>query len=274
MAGDAPRTAFVLSGGGNQAVAQVGMLQALADRGIRPDIVIGTSAGALNAAAISYSPDVAGVEHLIEVWTSLTGEKVFPGSRLGRVWRMVGRENHLFPCDGLDGIIDASAPVESFSDLKVPLRVIATDIDTGEEVVFATGPLRPALLASAAIPGIFPVVEHDGRRLVDGGVVNSVPISHAIASDVDRVIVMNVSSGGHARLRTPLDVVMTSFLHARNQRFRRDLRRVPHDVTVIQMPRPHDDRPMLDFTHAAEIIDRAHELGLHALAAHAAISPD
>ena len=96
---------------------------------------------------------------------------------------------------GLAALIHHSTPARSFSDLEIPLRVIATDLDTGEEVVLARGPLKPALLASTALPGVFPIVVHGGRRLVDGGVVNNVPLWHALSGPVDRVFVLNVSAG-------------------------------------------------------------------------------
>ena len=101
------------------------------------------------------------------------------------------------------------------------------------------GPLKPALLASTALPGVFPIVHHDGRRLVDGGVVDNVPLSHALAGPVDRVFVLNVSSGTSRRIeRSPLDVVMTSFTHARSQRFELELRHVPPEIEVVVLPRP------------------------------------
>src|SRR6267378_6015254 len=91
-----PRTAFVLSGGGNQGVSQVGMLRALLERGIVPDVVIGTSAGALNGAAVAYAPTVAGVEHLADVWMSIRSGEVFQGGRLARAWNVLRRDDHLF----------------------------------------------------------------------------------------------------------------------------------------------------------------------------------
>ncbi len=175
-----PRTAFVLSGGGNQGVSQVGMLRALLERHIVPDVVIGTSAGALNGAAVAYAPNLTGVAQLAAVWEQLQTDHVFPGGRIHRAWNVVRRGTHLFGNDGLAALIHHSTPARSFSDLEVPLRVIATDLDTGEEVVLARGPLKPALLASTALPGVFPIVVHGGRRLVDGGVVNNVPLWHAL----------------------------------------------------------------------------------------------
>jgi NTE family protein len=274
--GHKPRTAFVLSGGGNQGVAQVGMLRAVLERGIEPDVVIGTSAGALNGAAVAYAPNLTGIAQLDATWSALTAAEIFPGSRLQRAWNLVKRETHLFEATGLDALVDRATPARSFADLAVPLRVIATDLDSGEEVVYARGPLKPPLLASAALPGVFPIVEYDGRRLVDGGVVDSVPLSHALAGPVDRVIVFNVSAGAIDREeRSPLDVLMASFAHSRSQRFELELRRLPAGVQVIVLPRPHDPRELFDFSGARQLIDEAHRLAgieLDRLAAEAARS--
>ena len=168
------------------------------------------------------------------------------------------RETYLFEATGLDALVDRATPARSFADLAVPLRVIATDLDTGDEVVFARGPLKPALLASAALPGVFPIVEHDGRRLVDGGVVDSVPLWHALSGPVDRVIVFNVSAGAADREeRSPLDVVMTSFMHSRSQRFELEMRNVP--------PRVRSDRasPPARSARAVRLLrrTRAHRRG-------------
>jgi NTE family protein len=261
-----PRTAFVLSGGGNQGVSQVGMLRALLERGIVPDVVIGTSAGALNGAAVAYAPNLTGVAQLAAVWEQLRAEHVFPGGKIHRAWNVVRRGTHLFESTGLAAVIHHATPARSFADLEIPLRVIATDLDTGEEVVLVRGPLKPALLASCALPGVFPVVHHDGRRLVDGGVVNNVPLWHALSGPIDRVYVLNVSAGmGDKPERSPLDVVMTSFMHARSQRFELELRHVPSEIEVIELPRPRDARDLFDFTGADALIDAAYELSCKAL---------
>jgi NTE family protein len=258
---DGPRTAFVLSGGGNQGVSQVGMLRALLERDVVPDVVIGTSAGALNGAAVCYAPNLTGVAQLSAVWEQLRSDHVFPGGKIHRAWNVVRRGTHLFGSEGLEAVIHHSTPARSFGDLEIPLRVIATDLDTGEEVVLARGPLKPALLASTALPGVFPIVHHDGRRLVDGGVVDNVPLSHALAGPVDRVFVLNVSSGTGDRMeRSPLDVVMTSFTHARSQRYELELRHVPPGIQVIELPRPPDSRDLFDFSGARQLIDAAYEL--------------
>src|SRR5215470_11902274 len=162
-----PRTAFVLSGGGNQGVSQVGMLRALLERGITPDVVIGTSAGALNGAAVAYAPNLTGIAQLAAVWEQLRAEHVFPGGKIHRAWNVVRRGTHLFGNEGLAAVIHHATPARSFSDLEIPLRVIATDLDTGEEVVLARGRMKPARLARGARPGVLPSVRKTGRRLVD-----------------------------------------------------------------------------------------------------------
>src|SRR4051794_3539513 len=270
VAADEPRarriTAFVLSGGGNQGVTQVGMLQALIERGIVPDVVIGTSAGALNGAAISYAPNLTGIDRLAAAWSALTTDDVFPGGRISRAWKVVRRGTHLFTSEGLARVITDATPARSFDDLTIPLRVVAADLDSGEEVVFARGPLEPALLASAALPGVFPIVHHDGRRLVDGGVVNSVPLWHALSGPVDRVFVLNVSHGVADREpRSPLDVVMTSFAHSRNMRYELERRHAPDHVEIVELPRPNDPRDLFDFSGAEELMATAHDLSAAAL---------
>lgn len=260
------RTAFVLSGGGNQGVTQVGMLRALIEHGIVPDVVIGTSAGALNGAAVCYAPNLTGIERLASVWAALTTDDVFPGGRISRAWKVVRRGTHLFTNDGLRRIIDEATPARSFDDLTIPLRVVAADLDSGDEVVFARGPLEPALLASTALPGVFPIVHHDGRQLVDGGVVDSVPLWHALHGPVDRVFVLNVSHGVADRVaRSPLDVVMASFAHSRNMRYELERRYAPEHVEIVELPRPTDPRDIFDFSGATELIDKAHAMCTDAL---------
>ncbi|MCZ7527613.1 MAG: patatin-like phospholipase family protein [Acidimicrobiia bacterium] len=264
-----PRTAFVLSGGGNQGVAQVGMLRALVERHIVPDVVIGVSAGALNGAAIARSPTLDGVEHLREVWCSLRSGEVFPGGRLSRAWNVLRHDTHLFSNAGLEALVERAALARTFADLKVPLRVVAADLDTGEEIVLVQGPLKPALLASAALPGVFPPVHHDGRVLVDGGVVNTVPLWHGLCGPAGRVYVLNVSGGVADKPPTsPLDVVMRAFTHARNQRFELELRHARPDVEIVILPRPEDRRELFDFSGAERLIAEAHALASAALDEH------
>jgi NTE family protein len=260
------RTAFVLSGGGNQSVAQVGMLRALLERDIVPDVIVGCSAGAFNGATIAASPSLRGVERLEATWESLRGDEVFPGGRLSRAWNLLTRDDHLFSNQGLRDIFRRGDTAATFEDLVIPLRVVAADLDTGDEVVFARGPLQPALLASAALPGIYPPIRHDGRTLVDGAVVDTVPLWHALAGPIDRIYVMNVAGDLMDRpLRSPIDVAVRAFAISRKQRFDLELRNVPESVEVVVFPAPVDDRELFDFSGARGLMDDAHDLAAQAL---------
>jgi NTE family protein len=261
-----PRNAFVLSGGGNQAVSQVGMLRALIERGIRPDVIVGCSAGAWNGSTLAADPTLEAIDRLEEMWSQLRGDVIFPGGRLARAWNLLTRDDHLFSDEGLRAVIELGRTPATFDDLAVPLRVVAADLDTGEEVVFASGKLRPALLASAALPGLFPPVRFDGRVLVDGAVVDTVPLSHALAGPVDRVYVLNVSSELIRRTaRSPLDVLVKAFAISRKQRFELELRSVPESVEVVVLPAPADDRELFDFSEPSRYIGEAHRLAVDAL---------
>lgn len=261
-----PRTAFVLSGGGNQAVAQVGMLRALFEHGIRPDVLIGCSAGAFNAAVIAKDPTIDGVRHLESTWEGFRGDAIFPGGRLGRAWNILRRDDHLFSNEGLQEIWATRYLPETFAELELPLRVVSCDFDTGSEVVFASGPLQPALLASAALPGLFPPIRHDGRVLVDGAVVDNVPLWHALAGPVERVYVLNVSGDLLTRpIRSPIDVAIRAFAISRMQRFELELRNVPEGIDVVVLPAPDDNREIFDFSDPLMLIEEAHHLAERAL---------
>lgn len=269
-----PRTAFVLSGGGNQAVSEVGMMRALFEHDIYPDVVLGTSAGAMNGAAIAHSPTLEAIDSLADVWCSLRGDEIFPGGKLNRAWNVLRRNTHLFDNAGLAAVIDRACSAENFEDLSVPLRVTATDLDTGEEVVFASGPLKPALLASAALPGVFPPIRHDGRTLVDGAVVDTVPLWHALSGPVDHVVVCNVSGGVSERPpRSPLDVVVRAFGISRNQRFEWELRSIPSTIEVTVLPRPDDGREVLDFSGGETLIEESYALASRLLDQRAKTEP-
>jgi NTE family protein len=264
-----PRTAFVLSGGGNQGVSQVGMLRALLERGILPDVVIGTSVGALNGAVVATDPVLAQVDHLEDVWSNLTSEQVFPGGTLRRAWNLLRRDDHLISNEGLRTLIDGTGVADSFGDLAVPLRVVTADLESGAELVFASGDLRLALLASAALPGIYPPIRLDGSVLVDGAIVNLVPISHALAGPVDRIFVLDVSDPMTDRpIRSPFDVVVRSMAISRDQRFDLELQWVPPEVELVVLPPPRDDRDFFDFSGGRELMHQALALAHRALDDH------
>src|ERR1700751_2894580 len=158
-------TAFVLAGGGSLGAVQVGMLAALTRRGIVPDLVVGASVGAINAAYYAAEPDERGVERLKRIWLGLRRTDVFPFSPLASVLGFFGKTDHLVPPAPLRSLIESELPYQRLEDARLPCYVGATDAREGTEVVLSSGPAVPALLASAAVPAVFPPVLLDGRFL-------------------------------------------------------------------------------------------------------------
>src|SRR5690242_13268600 len=173
------RVAFVLSGGGSLGALQVGMLQALFDAGVRPDMIVGTSVGAINAAWAGAWPDPEGIRKLAEVWRGLRRDDIFP---LGWTAAMglLGRGKHLISNHGLRSVVEQHLPYERIEHAIVPVHIVATELKSGKAVVLSSGEVVPALLASCAIPGVFPPVTIGKRELIDGGVANHTPIAAAV----------------------------------------------------------------------------------------------
>lgn len=252
----------MLSGGGNLGALQVGMLRALVEFGVEPDVVLGCSVGAINGAAFALRPDLAGVELLEEFWTRPDGAEVMPGSRLPPIVSMLRRGESLHTGEGLRSRLgDLLGGAARFDDTIVPFQCVAADVDSAVETWFDEGPLIPPVTASAAMPAVFPVVEVAGRRYLDGGAVNNVPISRAIELGCDEVIVLHVGLHGRpdASIRRPLDAALQAYWVARNARFANDLANLPDGVeAVILPPGERPDVRFDDFSQSAELIRRGH----------------
>ncbi|MDQ3876850.1 MAG: patatin-like phospholipase family protein, partial [Actinomycetota bacterium] len=202
------RVAFVFSGGGPLAALQVGAVRALLERGIKPDLVVGTSAGALNATFIAFHPTVEGSRELERVWLGLTDHEMFPGGRFKASWaRMVVRGNRVFENSGLRSVVQTNLPDARIEEAQIPLAIVATELETGDEKLFTSGPVLDPLLASAALPGVFPPITIDGTVYIDGGVANNVPIAPAVALGGKTLYVMDATSHSHQRrpLERPMD---------------------------------------------------------------------
>jgi NTE family protein len=183
------RTAFVLAGGGSLGAVEVGMLQALLDWGETPSFMVGASAGAINAAYFAAEPTRAGADGLERLWCALRRRDVFPID-----WRSVigllRRRDYLVDSHALRHLLERHLPYGRLEDAAIPLHIVASDMLSGDEVLLSSGPVVDAVLASTAIPGIFPPVQIDQRLLVDGGVANNAPISTAVKLGATRIIVL------------------------------------------------------------------------------------
>ncbi|MDT4997360.1 MAG: hypothetical protein QOD45_1428 [Pseudonocardiales bacterium] len=172
---------FVLQGGGSLTAAQVGMLRALTEAGIRPDLLVGSSAGAINAVAFAAEPNISELARLEAMWMGLHRRHVAPMSLRTLLAALTGRGDGLFPDAGLRRQLEASLPVHDLSETSIPVHVVATDLESGSAVVLSTGDAVTALLASSAFPGLYPPVRLGGRHLIDGGVAADVPVLQAEA---------------------------------------------------------------------------------------------
>jgi NTE family protein len=191
----------VLGGGGARGAAQVGVLQGLFEAGIDPPVaVIGTSVGALNGSAIAAYPSLAGTMMLREVWMSRQAVEVFRAHPLGMILSGLRRDQvSVLPQQNIRRLIEraqALTGVTTFEQLRVPLAVVATDLNAGKPAVFRSGALTPALLASTAIPGLFPSVRIANREHLDGGVVNNTPLNIAVADGAKEVLAISLMGGG------------------------------------------------------------------------------
>ncbi|CAN5496003.1 patatin-like phospholipase family protein [soil metagenome] len=255
------RTAFVLSGGGNLGAVQVGMLRALFERRIRPDLIVGCSIGALNGAVVAAEPNLGGVGRLEDLWHSVEGRDVMPSGLLPPVVQMARKGISIHGNAGLRAIIEDVLPVRTFAELVVPFECVATAIDAVEEVWFAAGSLVEPILASGALPAVLPPVEIDGVRYVDGAVVNDIPVSRAVERGATTIYVLHVGSFERPRPepRRPFDMALQAYWIARHHRFKRDLAALPADVEAVVLPTGQP--PVLRFNdlgHSAELMKNAY----------------
>ncbi|HET6966349.1 MAG TPA: patatin-like phospholipase family protein [Acidimicrobiales bacterium] len=231
-------TAFVLGGGGVLGSAEVGMLRALLERGVKPDLVVGSSVGALNGVALATSPDLDAVESLTSTWTRLQARDVFSSSVVGQIGNLVRHGTFLHDNSSLRSLILDSAGDRRIEDLAVPFQCVAACVEDAAAHWFSSGPVVEAVLASCAVPGLLPAVAVDGRHYMDGGLVASVPVGRAVQLGAERIFVLHVG-----RLERPLsapsrpwEVALVAFEIARRHQFYDDMSRVPEGVEVHVMP--------------------------------------
>jgi NTE family protein len=234
------------------------MLAELVDRGIRADRVYGASVGAVNGAAYCADPTPEGMKKLEQVWRNLSGEDVFPRGLVHGPWLFLQQRSSVHPNTGLRRIVEAGVDFELLEEAEVPLEVVATSLTDGQERWITHGPLVDAVLASAAIPAIFPPVTIDGDVLVDGGVVNNVPISQALAGGATRIYVLLCGPlHFHPPVpRRPVEAALTAFFVAVHARFTRELAFLPPGVEVVVFSGGGaPDADYRDFSATGELID-------------------
>jgi NTE family protein len=238
------KTAFVLGGGGVLGAYEVGMLQALAEAGIRPDFVVGTSVGAINGAFVAADPDGAAA-WLGEVWQGDAIQQAFSETFFGQVARLARSGTHLHSIEPLRQMLNQSLPGSDFADLQLPFHCVAASIETANAHWFSSGPIVPAVLASCAVPGLLPPVEVDGEHYFDGGLVDSIPVGRAVSLGADVIYVLHVGRVERPLTvpRRPWEVGLVAFEIARRHRFHEEMAALPDDVLVHVLPAGTDQRP-------------------------------
>ena len=259
MTAPAARTAFVLAGGGSLGAAQVGMLAELTAAGEQPGLVVGVSAGAINAAFFAADPSATTVERMGRLWRTFTTRRA-----LGLSWRsllgIVGLRDHIASPAGLRGLLSEELGYADFAHAAVPLYVVCADLLTGQEVVLSQGRVVEAVLASAAIPGVFPPVSVGARLLVDGAIASNTPIATAIRLGASRVIVLpagfacavqRVTGGALGRAMHAITLLGARQLQ---QDFERYSATVPIYIVPPLCPVGHSS---YDYAHAGMLIERS-----------------
>jgi NTE family protein len=253
------RIAFVLSGGGSLGATQIGMLRALFDAGIEPDMVVGTSVGAVNAAWVGAWPASEGVNKLADIWTGLRRDDVFP---LGWTAAMglLGRGKHLISNAALRGVLERHLPYERLEQAQIPVHVVTTELTSGRAIVLSSGPAVPALLASCAIPGVFPPVTIGRRELIDGGVANHTPIATAVELGARIIYVLPIGYPWlHEVPANALGMALQALARMVEQRLESEIAsyRDAADIRVVPAIEPLAVSPA-DFSRTRELIERGY----------------
>lgn len=213
------------------------MLRALAEAGVRADLVVGTSIGAVNGAFVAADPDGAAAR-LGDLWQGESLGALFSETVVGRAVRLARSGTHLHAIEPLHRMLAAQLPAENFADLKLPFYCVAASIEDATAHWFSSGPVVPAVLASCAVPGLLPPVEIGGRHYFDGGLVDSIPVGRAIALGASTVYVLQVGRI-ESQLPVPVrpwQVGLVAFEIARRHRFHEEMSMVPPGVRVHVLP--------------------------------------
>ena len=237
--------AFVLGGGGLLGAHEVGMLRALLEADIVPDLVVGTSVGAVNGVVVAASPTPAAADRLAALWRDLESSGLFAGSLFRRLGTLARTRTSLHTDEPLRELLERHLPARTFAELAVPFQCVAASVERAAEHWFSEGPLVPAVLASCAVPGLLPPVEVEGETYLDGGLVHSIPVGRAVALGARTLYVLQVGRIERplAAPRRPSEVALVAFEIARRHRFAADMAALPEGVTAHVLPTGVDEPP-------------------------------
>jgi NTE family protein len=230
---------------------EVGMLQAVLERGFRPDLIVGSSVGALNGVVVAADPRPAAAERLRDLWGRLGDRDIFTGSVLGQLSTLARHRTHLHSNMALRMLIDESVPGGRFEHLPVAFQCVAASIERAGAHWFDRGPITDPVLASCAVPGLLPPVEIDGEHYFDGGLVQSVPVGRAVEMGATLIFVLHVGRIEQPLVppRWPWEVAVVAFEISRRHQLTEDLGRVPPGVEVHVLPTGGSRTPAVSVRH-------------------------
>ncbi|HTW11060.1 MAG TPA: patatin-like phospholipase family protein [Acidimicrobiales bacterium] len=256
------KTAWVLSGGGAFGAAQVGMARALLEAGHDPDIIHGASAGALNAAWLAADPTPSGVAGLAYLWATVRRRDVFPLGPWPLVAGVLGRADHTVSSAALARWLRSICPLHRLEESSLPLGVVATDLQSGETVLLEEGPAIPALLASAAIPGIFPPVFIEGRWLADGSISSDTSLGPAVAAGAERIWALpSFRMGRMTKPQTALGTLLAASSISISRQHIHELQTWCSRCELYVVPAPVvPGTSAFSFSHGRRLIEAAYEL--------------
>lgn len=224
-----------------------------------------STAASFSFAVLSPSalPGLVSTRRLSHSWTRITRAQVFPGSVLSQIRTLEHSKTHLFPNTGLAKVIGQFLGNElNFGDLAVPFGAVSTDTAWGRPHLIREGALVTALLASAAIPGIYPSVERDGLFLCDGGVVANVPMQLALTMGARSLIVLDCFPPGcpPGQQDSFAEILLLTVMVAMRAQATCEATRVAEEVPVVYLP-CSTSRVFspLDFSHTEELIEAAYD---------------
>jgi len=266
-AGRGVRTAFVLGGGGLLGAVEIGMLRALLERDLRPDLVLGTSVGALNGLMVAADPTRGVIGRLDSLWRSAAeNRQVYSDGPLRQARRALSTGTHLHSADPLRERLHEEFSDTTFADLAVEFQCCASSIERAAEHWFTDGPVVDAVMASAAVPGLLPPARVGGEHYLDGGIVNSIPVGRAVEQGATRIFVLQVGRVDRplAVPRRPWEVARVSFEIARRHRFAREMADLPPGVVAHVLPAggsARDDSLLAyrDFSRVRDRVEAAYD---------------
>ena len=258
-----PKTVFVFSGGAVRGAAQIGMLKALCEKGIKPDAIVGVSIGALNGFWFACNPTLERVNDLEKLWQGIVEDPPISGNVLRRITSILRGKPSFDTGEKLRLFLEENVPSEDLKETQIPFHLGTTSASTGLIKWWNEGPSVDLLLASAALPGLLPAVHLDDNGYhLDGGVVSNIPLRKAISLKPTRLVVLDVATRFlPPEKQTAISLMMIGFRAASAELSRQEWADVPRNVKVIHIGLGDPDGDLdIDFQNVPDLMKEGEEV--------------